>query len=571
LYDKAELSKRGAAMNNGELKSLIDSFRKLPDETEWLEFKVNNDSPAEIGEYISALANAACLHDREAGYLIFGVEDRTHNVVGTVCRPRQSKVGNEELENWLARLLDPRVDFKILECDYDGRRLVIFQIDPAHHIPVMFNGEAYIRVGTYKKKLREFPEKARKIWLKTLQEDWSAGICEEAAITDLEPNAIAKARDNYKKKFPDKAENVDGWDDITFLNKAKIIIQGKITRTAIILLGKDEAEHFLSPSIAKISWILKDERNAEKDYEHFGPPFLLAIDAVFAKIRNLKYRYLLDNTLFPTEVTKYEPYVVREALNNCMAHQDYELRGRITVVESPDDVLFSNLGKFLPESVAQVIEQDSPPEYYRNAFLAQAMVNLNLIDTQGGGIKKMFSLQMARYFPLPDYDLSDPTKVKVRIFGKVIDEKYTRLLINETDLDLKTVVLLDRIQKKDSIDKEDAARLKRFKLVEGRYPNIYVAAPVAIATDKRAEYIRNRSFDDAYYKKLIVDYIIKFGSASRENIDNLLWDKLSDVLDDQQKTNKIRNLLTALSSKEKVIKNVGSLKKSKWVLAHGGR
>jgi len=553
-------------MDDEELKTLIDDFRKLPDETEWVEFKVNNDKPAEIGEYISALSNAACLHDREAGYLIFGVEDVTHKVVGTLFRPRQFKVGNEELENWLVRALDPRIDFKIHECDYDGKNVVILQIDPAHHIPVKFNAEAFIRVGTYKKKLRDFPEKERKIWLKTIQEDWSAGICEGASVDDLDSNAIAKARENYKKKYPQKSLDIDAWDDTAFLNKAKITIQGKITRTAIILLGKEESGHFLTPSIAKISWILKDEQNAEKDYEHFSPPFLLAVDAVFTKIRNLKYRYLLDNTLFPTEVTKYEPYVVREALNNCIAHQDYELRGRITVVESPDDILFTNLGKFLPESIEQVIEQDSPPEYYRNAFLAQAMVNLNLIDTQGGGIKKMFSLQMARYFPLPDYDLADSEKVKVRIFGKVLDEKYTRMLINETDLDLRTVILLDRIQKKEAIDKEDAARLKRLMLIEGRYPNIYVAAPVAIATDKRAEYIRNRSFDDEYYKKMIVDYIKKFRSATRENIDKLLWSKLSDVLDEQQKKNKIRNLLTALSTKDKVIKNVGPKKKSKWVL-----
>jgi len=140
------------------------------------------------------------------------------------------------------------------------------------------------------------------------------------------------------------------------------------------------------------------------------------------------------------------------------------------------------------------------------------------------------------------------------------------MLINETDLDLKTVVLLDRIQKKEAIDREDAARLKRLKLIEGRYPNIYVAAPVAIATDKRAEYIRNRPFDDEYYKKLIVGYIKKFPSATRENIDKLLWDKLSDVLDGRQKKNKIRNLLASLSTKDKVIKNAGPRKKSKWVL-----
>jgi len=553
-------------VNNEELKTLIDELRSLPKETEWVEFKVNNDRPDDIGEYISALANSACLHEQPAGYLVFGIEDKKHNVVGTVFHPRQAKVGGEEIENWLAKQLSPRVDFIIFECDFNGRHIVAFKVDPAHHIPVKFKDEAFVRIGSYKKKLKNFPEKERKIWLKKEKEDWSAGICEGATLQDLDPAAIARARENCKQKDAAKAEDVDSWDDSTFLNKAKVTVQGKITRAAILLLGKDESEHFLSPSVARISWILKDERNVEKDYEHFGPPFLLSVDAVYVKIRNLKYRYLLDNTLFPTEVTKYEPYVIREALNNCIAHQDYELRGRITVVENPDDLLFTNLGSFLPESVEKVIEQDSPQEYYRNAFLAQAMVSLNLIDTQGGGIKKMFSLQMNRYFPLPDYDLSDPQKVKVRITGKVMDEKYTRLLINKTDLDLKTVILLDRIQKKEPISKEDATQLKKMKLTEGRFPNLYVSAPIADVTGKRAEYIRNRPFDDEHYKKMVVAYLKKYTSASRQDIDKLLLNKLSDALSDQQKKNKISNLLAQMSKKDKTVKNKGSSRTPKWIL-----
>jgi len=553
-------------MDNEELKTLIDELRALPKETEWVEFKVNNDAPDDIGEHLSALANSACLHDQPAGYLVFGIEDKTHVVAGTSFRPREAKVGNEEIENWFARLLVPRIDFTIHEYDDNGLSVVVFKVDPAHHIPVKFKGEGFVRIGTYKKKLKDHPEKERKIWLRKEKEDWSSGICEDAALNDLDPAAIAVARENYKRKYPGKAVEVDTWDDATFLNKAKITVQGEITRTAIILLGKDESEHFLSPAVARISWILKDEHNVEKDYEHFGPPFLLNIDAAYTKIRNLKYRYLLDNTLFPTEVTKYEPYVIREALNNCIAHQDYELRGRITVVEGPDDLLFTNLGSFLPESVEKVIEQDSPQEYYRNAFLAQAMVSLNLIDTQGGGIKKMFFLQMNRYFPLPDYDLSDPQKVKVRITGKVIDEKYTRLLINKTDLDLKTVILLDRVQKKGSISKEDAAQLKKMKLIEGRFPNLYVSAPIADVTGKRAEYIRNRPFDDEHYKKMVIAYLKKYTSASRQDIDGLLMNKLSDALSDQQKKNKISNLLAQMSKKDKTVKNKGSSRTPKWIL-----
>lgn len=323
----------------------------------------------------------------------------------------------------------------------------------------------------------------------------------------------------------------------------------------------------MSPSVAKISWFLRDEQNIEKDYEHFGPPFFLTIDSVYNKIRNLKYRYLLDNTLFPTEVTKYEPYVIREALNNCIAHQDYELNGRINVVEKPDELLFTNLGSFLPGTVEKVIEQDSPPEYYRNAFLATAMVNMNLIDTQGGGIKKMFMFQMNRYFPLPDFDLNELDKVRVRITGKIIDENYTRLLINKTNLDIKTVILLDRIQKRKSIAREDAQRLKKEKLVEGRYPNIFVSAGIAKITGYQVQYTKNKGLDKRYYQDLLVELLkqLKKG-ATRQQINELLINKLPEILTRDQKERKIHNLLCEMSGKACLIKNIGSRRKPQWVL-----
>ena len=163
---------------------------------------------------------------------------------------------------------------------------------------------------------------------------------------------------------------------------------------------------------------------------------ILAVDQVFARIRNLKYRYLPDASLFPTEITQYDPWVIRETPHNCIAHQDYSQGGRINVVEEPESLFFTNLGDFIPGSVEEVIRRDAPPELYRNRFLAEAMVNLNMIDTIGSGIKRMFTKQRQRYFPLPDYDLSEPGRVKVRIIGKLIDEKYTRMLMQRTDLDL---------------------------------------------------------------------------------------------------------------------------------------
>ena len=155
--------------------------------------------------------------------------------------------------------------------------------------------------------------------------DWPAQLCTEATLNDLAPEAIAVARDKYREKHPRLADQMDGWSDAVFLNKAKVTIDSKITRTAILLLGREESAYFISPAQARMSWLLKDSDGIEKDYHHFGPPFLLNTEALFAKVRNLTYRYLRDNTLFPTEISQYDPGVIRELLHNCITHQDYTL------------------------------------------------------------------------------------------------------------------------------------------------------------------------------------------------------------------------------------------------------
>ncbi|GJQ22875.1 transcriptional regulator [Candidatus Brocadia sapporoensis] len=553
-------------MTQEELKKLLDEFVALPSETEWLEFKEAKDNYDfhKLGEYFSALSNEANLKGKPSGWLIFGIDNKTRNIVGTRYRPHRNSLDSLKLE--IANKTTNRITFmEIHELHLTEGRVIMFQIPAAPKgIPIAWEGHYYGRDGQSIGALNI--QEIEQIRNQVKDYDWSAQICDGATIQELDPNAIIKAREKYKEKFPQKAQEVDKWDDIAFLNKSKVTIQDKITRTAIILLGKEESEHFLSPSIAKISWVLKDENDWEKDYEHFGPPFLLNSDAVYSKIRNLKYRYLLKNTLFPTEITQYEPYVIREALHNCIAHQDYGLKGRITVVEKPDELIFTNLGSFIPGSVEKVIEQDAPQEYYRNQFLVNAMVNLNMIDTIGSGIKKMFILQRNRYFPMPDYDLGEPDKVKVRIIGKVLDENYTKMLIDNTNLDIKTVIYLDKVQKKQRLTKDEFKLLKAQKLIEGRYPNFFVVAKIAAIAGDKASYIRNRAFDKEYYKKMIIAFIKKYGAATRQDINNLILDKLSDTLDERQKQNKITNLLAEMARKDKTIKNNGSYKKPNWIL-----
>lgn len=153
-------------MTQKELEILIDEMRALPKENEWTEFKVSNYNPQIIGEYLSALSNSACLENKEYAYLVFGIENETHNLIGTSFQPTEEKVGGQELENWLATQLEPKIDFKIFEFKISGQPIALFRIDPAINTPVKFKGVPFIRVGSYKKKLKNHPEKERKIWKK---------------------------------------------------------------------------------------------------------------------------------------------------------------------------------------------------------------------------------------------------------------------------------------------------------------------------------------------------------------------------------------------------------------------
>lgn len=189
-----------------------------------------------------------------------------------------------------------------------------------------------------------------------------------------------------------------------------------------------------------------------------------------------------------------------------------------------------------------------------------------MIDTIGSGIRRMFSTQRKRYFPLPDYDLSDKSKVEVKIFGKVLDLNYTKVLKNQTELDLVSIYLLDKVQKKQVISLEDAKLLRQLEFIEGKYPNVYVSSKVAETMDDKANYIRNKAFDDIYYIDLIKSYLTEFGSATRAEIDSLIENKLSDALNDIQKKKKIDNLVQKMK-KQSTIMNEGTVRKSKWVLS----
>ena len=527
-------------------------------ETEWLEFKTNiGESHCSItyegvGNYISGLANSACLKYKSHGYLVLGIEDSTWKVVGTNLRMPTAKYGNQDFELWLRRNCSPITPFEVEEFDYDGHHIVIFEILAAAGEPVSFKGVAYVRVGSNLTRLKDFPDFVRQIY--NSQIDWSAEIVGYATFDDLDPEAIKEARKMYAKEHKDLAGEMEQWDDAKFLNKAKITKQGKITNTAILLLGRNESEHFVSPAVARIRWIYKDSKGEERDFCIETCPFVLAVNTIYHKIRNWKYRYINPEllSLVPDELDNYDPFVIREALNNAIAHQDYGCYGMINVIEEEDRLIFTNLGSFIPNSVKNVLMNDAPTEQYRNRFLATAMVELGMVDTIGSGIRRMFNKQRERLFPMPDYDFSD-NRVKVTIVGKVIDIDYAMLLSKDRSLTLLEIEMLSRLLMHRPLSDDEISYLRKRKLVEGRKNALYIAKGVAKATGQKAEYTRNKGFDDGYYKDLILKALDQHVTMSRPEIDSLLMTKLPEALTDKQKETKIGHLLTALRMANEIV------------------
>ena len=408
-------------------------------------------------------------------------------------------------------------------------------------------------------------DKVDEIRSQTLASDWTAQVVPEATLADLDERAVRAARERFLAKHANRisAEEANSWSDALLLDRARVTQRGQITRTALLLLGKREAAWRLNPHPAEITWKLDGE---ERAYEHFGPPFLLSSSQLFDRIRNVQLRLLPENELLAHEVAKYDQKVILEALHNCIAHQDYSRSARIVVIERPDSLIFESEGSFFEAQPEDYVLHEHVPRRYRNPFLAQAMTELNMIDRMGYGILDIYRRQRERFLPLPDYDLREPEAVRLTIHGRVVDPAYSRLLMQKTGLPLADVLALDRVQKRLPISDDAVRHLRRHHLIEGRKPNIHVSARVAAATARKADYIRTRAQDDEHYAKLLTDYLAKFGSATRREIDALLLDKLSDALLAPQKSVKISNLLTKLK-RQGVIENVGSRRASRWELA----
>lgn len=547
------------------LNSLITNW-----ETEVVEFKeANKDYDKDkIGQYFSAISNEANLKGLQYGWLVFGVRNKDKKIIGSEYR---NKKGLDTLKLEIAQGTTGSISFiEIFEVyplvDGEEKRVVMFQIPAAATaIPTGWHDHFYGRNGESLGALSV--EELDRIRGQE-KKDWSKQLIEDATLDCLDKNAVTLARQKYKEKMnrPHITEEVDKMTDEQFLTKIKLMIGGKLTNAAMVLLGNEDYDYLFSTP-PEISWRLFDSKDCVKDYTIFKVPFITASERAFEKIRNLTYRYMPSQlTLFPTETRQYDVWLLRELMNNCIAHSDYTIGGRIYLNEFEDKLILTNPGTFLPGGIEPILQPSYNPPFYRNQLLAETMVKLNMIDTQAMGIRRVFRIQQEKFFPLPDYDFSVPRQISVTVYGKVLDENYSRVLFENPDFDLSTVYLIDRVQKHAPIPKEAIKELRRLGVIEGKAPNIYVSAKVAESTDTKAQYVKNKGFDDEYYKKLIISYLETYKKGKKQDFIELLADKLPDTMDDKQKNSKVRNLLGSLKNEGRITTDSNNKRLANWIL-----
>lgn len=542
-------------MNEADLQSYFHRHYGAENEScEWKEWKALKHMVAgkpgeDLISYVSALGNM------EGGCIIIGVKDKTLDIVGIqdFHSYTPDNLCLALVKDHCANLPTEGLYVEVFQTNDSMKTVWAIHI-PKHRLrlPIYAHKKAWQRLDEH---LIEMTSSRLETILNEVEQrhDWSAELVPEATLADLDEEALLKARFEYKRCHPKLAEEADQWDMATLLNRAGIAVKGVLTRAAILLLGKEESIHLIRPAVGQITWILMDETDTKIDYEHISIPFLLNVDKVLSLIRNLTFREMPGGTLFPDTMKQYDDYSIREALHNCIAHQDYTLQERITLIEKPDSLLFANGGSFLPESIENALEQDGPQKYYRNYCLCQGMQNLNMIDIIGRGIKKIFTEQQKRFFPMPDYMIDNQKKeVKVRLYGKVIDGKYVELLKNIPDLSLYDCIALDCVQKHKSIHPDIAKRLKTKGYIERRNKDWFISEYIAEKTHQLPEYVKQKGLKRKYYKEMILELLTKSKNGiKRGEIDRLLIDLIPKTYKNPK--GYIGNLLGEMKDKDYTI------------------
>ena len=524
-----------------------------------VEFKKaeNNFDFDDLGKYFSALSNEANLRGLPFAWLVFGYDEKKHEIIGTSYKDGEGAL-NKVKQDLTNNMSDGQTFREIIPVEVDGKRILMFKIPASpRNIVMKWKGIAYGRDGESLKPLNQ--SKQDEIRRQAPAPDWSAEIVPDATIADLDELALATARIMYKKVHGSTipANEIDEWSTEEFLSHSEMMRNGKITRAAILLLGNPVALQKIHPANAQITWVWKDKDGEIVDYEHYTIPYILAVDKIFAKIRNKTMRELPGGTLFPDTMKQYEDYSIREALHNCIAHQDYTLGGRITLVENEGFLYYSNRGSFIPGSVEKVLRDKGPQKDYRNTCLSHGMVHFNMIDTVGRGIPKLFKEQRRRFFPMPEYEIDDNAKtVSVTIYGIASDDAYTDLLKSDSTLSLMECLWLDAVRTHRPITKEAARHLKDKKLIEGKAPRYNIVLSVAKKVQQIGQYTRETGLNKKALVKLVLQLAVNAGNIGfkRADVFEIIEQSLPANMTRKQKLDHISNMLRAMQANGSLVK-----------------
>jgi len=370
------------------LKQLLDELRKLLGETEWIEFKHNNADPHEIGEQISALANSAALAGKTHGYLIWGIEATTHNILGTDFQPKNRKIGNEELENWLLHLLAPKINFSFHEINTEQGIVVLLEIERAFRHPVQFKGVEYVRIGSYKKFLKEFPEKERQLW-RIFDTTPFEDLC---TIDNVDADTVLRLLDYpayfdlLKQPLPDNKQGILGRFIEDNMIKKNDAGSYSITNLGAILVAKklDDFKDLKRKALRVI--VYENTTRIKTIKEQPGVKgYASGFEGLIDFISGLIPRNEIMGKALRKDVPMYPLIAVREIIANALIHQDFFIRGAGPMVEIfSDRVEITNPGVPLVKTERFL---DSPPKS-RNEAIASFMRRVGVCEERGTGIDK---------------------------------------------------------------------------------------------------------------------------------------------------------------------------------------
>ena len=387
------------------LASLVRELCKLPRETGWVEFKENNADPNEIGEYLSALANSAVLEGKAFAYLLWGVRDGCQDIVGTSFDPVAAKVGNEELENWLLRFLRPKIDFRFYNLQIEEKRVVVLEIGRAFRHPVQFQNQEFIRVGSYKKKLKDFPELERQLWRAFDQTPFEDMV----AVENLDADQVLKLLD-YPAYFDLlKLPLPENRDQILAALSAERLIgrmesgQWFVSNLAAILFAK-RLEDFrpLRRKAVRVVQYRGDSRIETLKEQVGSKGYACGFEGLISYINALLPANEVIGQALRKTVPMYPELAIRELVANALIHQDFFVTGAGPMIEIFDQRMeITNPGGLLVD-VARML--DNPPQS-RNEALASFMRRAGFCEERGSGIDKVVFYTETYQLPAPDFEV----------------------------------------------------------------------------------------------------------------------------------------------------------------------